>query len=163
MLVTAYVSLQGEGLKLPKLIVVGNKHAAYDAAQAAAQASPIPSDIVFINFVAQEDLNMLYSAAEIFVFPSLNEGFGLPIIEAFASGTPVITSNVTSMPEIAGEAALLVEPSDVSDIAAKIKQLLLDRSLQDTLVKKGIARARDFSWKATAQDTVKLYGELLNR
>ncbi len=160
-LIRAYVSLQVEGVQLPTLVIVGNMHQAFGVAQAEVRNSPKPDDIIFINYVAQEDLNALYSAAELFVFPSLNEGFGLPIVEAFASGTPVITSNVTSMPEIAGDAALIVDPTNVSDIAAKIRALLTDETLQKELIEKGLSRAREFSWERTASNTAVLYLDLL--
>lgn len=156
-LIRAYAQVQQEGSNVPKLVVVGFRSFAYEAAQAEAQRVPRPADILFIDYIAPEDLNALYAAAEIFVFPSLNEGFGLPIVEAFASGTPVITSEATSMPEIAGDAALLVNPQDEADIAQKIKNLLDDPLLHEQFRQSGLERARKFRWSETAKDTAVLY------
>ena len=156
-LIEAYISLQQQGLLLPKLVIVGNKHQAYEQASTLALTSPNPQDIIFVNYAEQKDLNYFYSAAEMFVFPSLNEGFGLPIIEAFASGTPVITSNITSMPEIAGSAALLVDPTSSEDIAEKMKQLHHDDTLRKELIKRGLERSKMFSWSMTARSTMDLY------
>ena len=143
-------------------MIVGNKHQAYEQASTLALTSPNPQDIIFVNYAEQKDLNYFYSAAEMFVFPSLNEGFGLPIIEAFASGTPVITSNITSMPEIAGSAALLVDPTSSEDIAEKMKQLHHDDTLRKELIKRGLERSKMFSWSMTARSTMDLYIGVMN-
>jgi glycosyltransferase involved in cell wall biosynthesis len=95
-----------------------------------------------------------------FVFPSLYEGFGLPILEAMASGVPVVTSNTASMPEVAGDAAILVEPRDPRAIAEAMAQVLAEDKLRDTLTRKGIERARRFTWGAVAQKTLELYTTL---
>ena len=117
------------------------------------------SAIKFLGYVPQEDLPALYSGAQVFVYPSLYEGFGLPILEAMACGCPVVTSNVSSMPEIAGEAAVLVNPEKVEDIARGIKEVIGDKEIRDKLVKKGIERAKQFSWEKTARETIKIYQE----
>ncbi|KKW47248.1 MAG: Glycosyl transferase group 1 [Candidatus Kaiserbacteria bacterium GW2011_GWA2_58_9] len=160
-LVRAYIELQKQEKTLLKLVIVGAKEYAYHETFVASRLSPRPDDIIFIDFISQEDLNAIYSAAAIFVFPSLNEGFGLPIIEAFASGTPVVTSNITSMPEIAGDAALLADPSSDADIAEKISLLLSDGQFCNGLIKKGLERAKDFSWRTTAEKTARIYLDLL--
>ena len=113
--------------------------------------------VVMTGFVEDEDLPILYRAADLFVFPSLYEGFGFPIIEAMACGTPVITSNVSSMPEVAGDAALLVDPYDVDAIAKAIHRVLTDNSLRETLVKEGLERVKQFSWQKCAEETIKVY------
>jgi len=104
-----------------------------------------------LGLVSQEDLPSLYSGAQVFVYPSLYEGFGLPILEAMASGCPVVTSNVSSMPEVAGEAAVLVDPENVEDIARGTKEAI-DR--RDKLIKKGFERVKEFSWEKTARETL---------
>jgi glycosyltransferase involved in cell wall biosynthesis len=96
----------------------------------------------------------------VFVFPSLYEGFGLPPLEAMASGTPVVTSNVSSMPEVAGGAALLVDPYDPGAIADGICQVLTDEALRRDLRQKGLARARQFSWEASVRRVRAIYGEV---
>lgn len=114
----------------------------------------ISNRIFFTGKVSEIDLASLYRGALFLVFPSFYEGFGLPIVEAFASGTPVITSNVTSMPEIAGDAALLVDPNDIDDIAAAIEKLHESSELRAELVRCGFKRVENFTWDAVA-DRVK--------
>jgi len=92
-----------------------------------------------------------------FVFPSLEEGFGLPALEAMACGTPVVTSNLSSLPEVVGDAALLVNPFDVQEIANGIKRLLTDEQLKEALITKGFQRVKKFSWENTAKETLKIY------
>ncbi len=107
-----------------------------------------------------DDLNAFYSAAEILAYPSLNEGFGLPILEAYASGTPVVTSNITSMPEIAGDAALIINPEDTQAIADAMYKLLSDAGLRGELSARGLERAKEFTWRETARKTAVLYQSL---
>ncbi|MGV0984418.1 MAG: glycosyltransferase family 4 protein [Limnohabitans sp.] len=111
----------------------------------------IGNRLIFIGKVSEDDLAALYRGALFLIFPSFYEGFGLPIIEAFASGTPVITSNVTSMPEIAGDAALLVNPIDIEDITAAIARLYHSPALRAELVRRGFTRVKEFSWDAVAE------------
>ena len=117
----------------------------------------ILNHIYFCGYIRNEELPAIYSMAKIFLYPSLRESFGIPILEAMACGVPVITSSTYSMPEVAGDAALLVNPSDPVDIAAKIIQLLEDKALGENLVKKGLERYKDFSWERNALQTVDLY------
>ena len=115
----------------------------------------------FTGFVDDDDLPAVYSGAALFVFPSLHEGFGLPLLEAMACGVPVVTSNVSSLPEVAGDAATLVDPRDGRGLAAAIARLLRDEALHDRLREAGIARARQFSWAATARRTLDAYASLV--
>ena len=115
----------------------------------------------FTGFVDDDDLPAVYSGAALFVFPSLHEGFGLPLLEAMACGVPVVTSNVSSMPEVAGDAATLVDPRDGEGLAAAIARSLRDEALRDRLRDAGIARARQFSWEATARRTLDAYASLV--
>lgn len=113
--------------------------------------------IIFTDFVPQgEKLNALYSDASCLVYPSLYEGFGLPILEAFTCGCPVVTANVSSMPEVAGKAAVLVNPRSVKDIARGVKEALEKR---EVLIKAGLKRAKQFSWKKAAKETLEVYEE----
>jgi glycosyltransferase involved in cell wall biosynthesis len=107
--------------------------------------------------VPEEELPALYSAAAVFCFPSLYEGFGLPVIEAMACGTPVVCGNTSSLPEVAGEAAVLVEPTNVEAIAGGLKELLADEGRRLALAAAGLARARNFTWRRTAEMTVQVY------
>ena len=111
----------------------------------------------FLGHVASKDLPTLYSGSEAFLYPSLYEGFGLPILEAFACRTPVVTSNLSSMPEVAGQAAVLVDPKDVNGITIGIKKALQNKKELD---KKGLKRVRKFSWQKTAHKTLAVYNEL---
>ena len=113
------------------------------------------------NFVADSDLPTFYSASDALIFPSLYEGFGLPILEAMACGTPVITSNTSSMPEAGGDAALYVNPEKTEEITAAIDKLLGDQALKDKLVEKGFKQVRRFSWQKAAEETLEIYREVL--
>ncbi len=115
----------------------------------------------FPGFIDDDDLPAVYSGAALFVFPSLYEGFGLPLLEAMACGVPVITSNISSMPEVAGDAAMLVDPRDVDGLAAAIAQVLRDEALRDRLRGAGIARARQFSWETAARQTLDAYASVV--
>ena len=103
---------------------------------------------------------MSHSPAE-FVFPSLNEGFGLPIVEAMASGVPVITSNITSMPEIGGDAVITIDPFNKEELAEAMHNVLTDESLRKKMIEAGLSRAKGFTWQKTVEQTENLYNELL--
>ena len=111
--------------------------------------------------LTDEELPLLYSSAQALVYTTLYEGFGLPILEAMATGTPVITSNISSMPEIAGNAAILVDPAKTEDIKKNLKQILNDKEMQKELVEKGLKRAKEFTWEKAANKTAKLYEDLM--
>jgi glycosyltransferase involved in cell wall biosynthesis len=111
----------------------------------------------FPGFIDDEDLPALYGGALLFVFPSLYEGFGLPVLEAMSCGVPVVTSNISAIPEVTGDAALLVDPYDVEDMATAITAIVHNASLRDGLRQKGLARAQQFSWEVTARQTLDLY------
>lgn len=118
-------------------------------------------DIVLTHYVTETELLRLYQYSRMFVFPTLYEGFGLPVLEAMACGTPVLTSSVSSLPEIAGDAALLTDPYSVEQISDAIVRLALDEELRGTLREKGIARAKMFSWTTTAQQTLDVYRSVI--
>lgn len=111
----------------------------------------------YLGFVPDAELPGLYRGADVFVYPSLYEGFGIPIVEAMTCGTPVLTGNVTSMPEVAGDAALLVDPYQVEAIAAGMQQLAVDPALRNVLREKGRVRASQFSWAQCARETYAIY------
>lgn len=117
----------------------------------------ILSHITFCGYVPNDELPMIYSMADIFLYPSLRESFGIPILEAMACGTPVITANTSSMPEVAGDAALFIDPFSPVDIASAITSMLQNQSLRDDLTQKGLARSGMFSWKNNALQTLSLY------
>ncbi len=124
--------------------------------------SPIEGEeIIFTGYVEQEVLNRLYSGAEAFVFCSLYEGFGIPLLEAMASGTPVITSRGSSLPEVAGDAALYVDPTDSNSITQAMLSVCENSRLREELIKKGAERIKQFSWEKTARRTMEVYQSLL--
>jgi len=119
-------------------------------------------EVTFLGFVDDSDLPKLYTAADLFVFPSLHEGFGLPILEAMACGAPVITSNVFCMPEVAGGAAVLVNPYDVNEIARAMYNVLTNDELRKEMIKRGMRRAKQFSWRKCAEEHLKAYKDILH-
>lgn len=124
-------------------------------------AVPGPGQVIPTGRTEPRDVDALYRAADAFVYPSLYEGFGLPVLEAMARGTPVITSGASSIPEVVGDAALTVDPRSVSDLAAAIERLLTDPPERRRLSAAGRARAEGFSWERTARLTLKVYESLL--
>ena len=118
-------------------------------------------NVVFVGSLPEQDLILLYNRAELFVFPSLYEGFGLPILEAMACGTPVATSNRSSLPEVAGGAAMLFDPYDTDDIKKIMQRVLGSKALQTELIGRGLQRRQDFSWRKTAEETAAVYEKTL--
>ena len=157
-LIRAYISLRDRNPeRRERLVIVGSPSYRYEETYALAENSQYKNDIQFVRYVAQEEMNALYSGAELVAFPSLNESFGMPVVEAMASGTPTITSNVTSLPEVAGGAPILVDPIDAEALAGAMQQVLSDTRLQQTLVAKGLERARPFTWDRGAEEVKALY------
>ncbi|MFA4890440.1 MAG: glycosyltransferase family 1 protein [Candidatus Paceibacterota bacterium] len=159
-LIRAYILVRNSGGVNQKLVIVGTPVQDYKKTYEIARESLYKDDIFFVNFVPQEDLNAFYSAADLFVFPSLNEGFGVPVVEAMASGTPVITSNTTALPEVAGDAAVLVDPLNIKQIAYEMNRILSDNNFKKGLIKKGLERAKQFTWDKTTEYTKKTYFDL---
>lgn len=149
--------------KQNKLIIVGKRDKAYNEIFDIIDQYNLKDRIIFTGFVSDEDLISLYNAATVFVYPSLYEGFGLPPLEAMACGTPVITSNVSSLPEVVGDAAITIDPNNVNGLAEAINRVLGDEVLQNTMIKKGIERAKEFTWEKTARETIRVYEEVLNQ
>jgi Glycosyltransferase len=116
---------------------------------------------VWTNEVSDGELDVLYRGADVFAYPSLYEGFGLPVVEAMARGVPTLASNVSSLPQVAGDAALLVDPTDVSEIAEGLARLLTDRAFAADLAQRGLQRAATFTWAATARATLGVYRHLM--
>lgn len=135
------------------LVIVGGGGWKSESILQCIEHSPSQRSIRVLRRVPREDLAALYAHAEAFVLPSLSEGFGMPVLEAMAAGTPVITSKTSSLPEVAGDAALLVNPSDTSAIAHAVLRVLREPSLRQELVAKGRARAATFTWDRTAEQT----------
>lgn len=139
-----------------QLILIGKSGYGGEKVDEAIRSSKFSQDIIHPGYVEQRDIPAIFQAAEMFVFPTLYEGFGIPVLEAFASGVGVITSKNTSTAEIAGEAAVLVDPEDVKSIVDAMEILMTDLELKQKIIEKGKARLKDFSWKNCAQETWKI-------
>ena len=118
-------------------------------------------NVLFLGYVPDQHLAALYKGARAFIFPSLYEGFGLPVLEAMASGVPVVTSKVSSLPEVAGDAAILVGPCETRALGNAMERLLKDDDLRKELIEKGLDRAAQFSWQECARRTLIAYKEAL--
>jgi glycosyltransferase involved in cell wall biosynthesis len=140
-----------------KLIIIGDELTKHPQLRHAVIKSRTQNDVRFLGFVDREILSVFYSRAEAFVFPSLYEGFGLPPLEAMSLGTPVITSSVSSLPEVLGEAAQFVNPEKVFDISRGIHEVLLRDDLRARLIERGRERVKKFSWKTAVQRVLEVY------
>jgi glycosyltransferase involved in cell wall biosynthesis len=146
-----------------KLVVAGGRGWGREDFSATAEALGLGEHVRFTGFVDDDDLPALYRGAALFIYPSLYEGFGLPVLEAMACGTPVITSNRSSLPEVAGDAALLIDPTQPEALAAAMTTMMNDSQLRQTLRAKGLVRARGFTWDAVAQKTLAVYRAVSGR
>jgi glycosyltransferase involved in cell wall biosynthesis len=133
----------------------------FTASQRALIASlGIEKAIEYVGAVSLEELVRVYARADVLLTPSLYEGFGMTALEAMACGTPVVASNTGSLPDVVGDAGLLVSPTDVEAMVDAVVQVVTDRELQDTLRRRGLARARSFTWERTARETLAVYREV---
>jgi glycosyltransferase involved in cell wall biosynthesis len=139
------------------LVIAGRRGWMYDQIFRQVEALGLHERVRFTGYVANEELPALYAGARLFAYPSKYEGFGLPVLEAMSCGTPVITTNVSSMPEVAGDAAVLVEPDDVAGLAAALLRVSDDHALRNQLACRGLARAKAFSWERCARETIAVY------
>ena len=161
-LIDAFHIVRNRGLDHLKLVMIGDEISKYTALRRAVHRHQLHKYVRFLGYLPEETLAVMYRLAGVFVFPSLYEGFGLPPLEAMASGTPVVTSNVSSLPEVAGDAAVLVDPYDPHAIADGIYRVLTDADVRKDLRRKGVARAGQFSWEQSVRRVRKIYGEVLN-
>jgi len=142
-----------------KLVIVGQKVWKYQPIFNTIQELNLQNKVIFLGYVPEQDLPGIYNAASLFVLPSIYEGFGFPPLEAMACGVPVITSNSSSLPEVVGDAGVMVDPYDSAALAAAINQVLSDEKLRTTLIKRGLERVKLFSWQKCAEETVAVYEE----
>ncbi len=159
-LIDAFAVVCARGLDPLKLIVIGDDISAHAGLRRKVLRYQLHKRIRFLGFQPQDTLAVMYRLASAFVFPSLYEGFGLPPVEAMASGTPVVTSNVSSLAEVAGDAAMLVDPYDPEAIADGIIRVLTDDGLRRDLIARGLRRARSFSWEASVQRIHRIYADV---
>lgn len=160
-IISAYSVLNNDLKKSFPLVIVGRKGCITDAEMIQLNNLVASGNGRWLEYVSDEDLPTIYQCATAFIFPSLYEGFGMPVLEAFASGIPVITSNTSSLPEIAGDAALLINPKSVDELNNAMEKLLNSESLRKQLVSAGLLRAREFTWEKSAKEMVKIYKRIL--
>jgi glycosyltransferase involved in cell wall biosynthesis len=161
-LIEAFANLRFEIFDL-RLVIAGGKGWLYDDIFATVERLGLQDKVLFPGFVADEDLPALYNLANLFVFPSLYEGFGLPPLEAMACGTPVITSDASSLPEVVGEAGLMVEATDVGGLAEAMQRVLQDDALREEMMARGLEQAKKFTWQQAASKLLNLYETLGER
>jgi glycosyltransferase involved in cell wall biosynthesis len=145
-----------------KLVIIGDEVSKHPDIRRAVIRSGTQQDVRFLGFVPIDLLRIFYDTAKVFVFPSLYEGFGLPPLEAMAHGTPVVTSNTSSLPEVVGNAAVLVNPENIFEISRALLRVLLDQPLRDRLKAAGVDQANKFSWEASVRRMVQAYHEIAN-
>jgi glycosyltransferase involved in cell wall biosynthesis len=161
-LVQALSRLHQQGERIG-LVIVGRDGWRWQDPLADASLAHLRPWVRIFRDVPDADLAELYNRAEVFAYPSLYEGFGLPVVEAMACGTPVVTSPVSSLPEVAGKAALFADPTDADDLAAKLSAVLRDPALRSRLVAEGKQQAGRFSWQRTALATLRVYETVCGR
>ncbi len=146
-----------------QLVLVGHRRAGADLLEKMVKRLDLEGKVILTGYIPDDLLEELYSKAVLFVFPSLYEGFGIPVLEAMANGVPVVCSNAASLPEVAGDAALFFDPYSVEEIAARMHQALQDSGLRKELIRSGQENAKRFSWERTARQTIAVYKELLDQ
>ena len=158
-LLSAYNNLEDEIKQEYKLVIAGFK--GWENKEIMQIIEKNKEFITYLGYISDEELAAVYNKASCFVYPSFYEGFGLPPLEAMACGTPVVCSNVSSLPEVGGEAVVYCDPYSVKDIKNKIESVLLDENLQKELSLKGLEQAQKFTWEKSAQEHIKIFNELL--
>jgi len=155
-LLAAFETLHADRLT-DGLVIVGRRGWLCDDFFAALERSPARDAVIFPGYVPDEDLPAIYAGAQAFVFPSLYEGFGLPVLEAMACGVPVVTSGASSIPEAGGDAALYCDPTDVEEMTAAVLRVLQDADLRAEMRRRGVEQAGRFSWQRAAEETAAVY------
>ena len=156
LLIRAYAAIKARGLPA-RLRVIGADDPRYPEANRLARELGVHDAITWSGYISDDGLLRAYQQADVFVFPSNYEGFGLPVLEAMACGTPVICSNRSSLPEVAGDAALMIDPDQPESLTGAMARVISDPVLRADLAQRGLARAAQFSWEATARQTIAVY------
>jgi glycosyltransferase involved in cell wall biosynthesis len=160
-LIRAYSQWRNSEPGIPKLVVAGAKGWYYERIFAEVERLGLAGQVIFPGYVAQEELPLWYNAADLFVYPSQFEGFGLPVLEAMACGTPAVTTNVASLPEVGGDAAWLVSPDNEAELVEAVRRVLKDAALRQEMKARGLAHAANFTWERTARQTLDTYDRAL--
>jgi len=153
----AYLRESHPSRELPLLVIAGKRAWLENEVFRVAKTSAASRDVIFTGYVPDSELPALYSGALCFIYPSYFEGFGLPPLEAMKCGTPVIAGNRTSLPEVIGDAGILIDPYDQKDLASAIANLIFNKELRRDLSARGLVRARAFNWRTTAKLTLQVY------
>jgi glycosyltransferase involved in cell wall biosynthesis len=156
-LIEAFSELRAGELEDVKLLIIGDEISKLPALRHAVHRHKLHKHVRFLGYVPDDQLAVLYRLAAVFIFPSLYEGFGLPPLEAMASGTPVVVSNVSSLPEVVGDAAVLVDPHDIDSMVDGLRSVLTNPARAEDMRRKGLARAREFSWERSVARTLEVY------
>jgi glycosyltransferase involved in cell wall biosynthesis len=161
-LIYAYNLFRDQNIKLVdvQLVIAGANGWRNREIYRAWEQSPYRHDIKFLGYISNKEKELLYQKAEVFVYPSYYEGFGLPVLEAMARGLPVITSNISSLPEVAGSAAITLNPYDINDIAKALELVINNNTLKKSLIESGKKQSQLFSWEKTAQEYLELFRSL---
>ncbi|MEA3369386.1 MAG: glycosyltransferase family 1 protein [Candidatus Ratteibacteria bacterium] len=159
-LIKSFNDLKQEGDPELKLVIVGEEDTRYPEAPRLVKDLGLEKEVILTGYLEEEELVYWYNRAAAFILPTFYEGFGLPIVEAFACGCPVITSNVASVPEVAGDAAMLIEPGSQTALTEAMRRILRDAPFKENLRQKGLARAQLFSWEKTAKGVLEVYKRL---
>lgn len=160
-LISAFNQLKQQYKIEHQLVLIGQKGWKYQSIFAAIEESPWQNEIHHLNYLSDEIVALFYAKADVFAYPSHYEGFGLPVLEAMTLGAPVVTSNTSSLPEVAGDAALLIEPNDAIGLAEALLQVITNSQLRNMLIEKGKERAKLYSWENTAKATLQAYRTLM--
>ncbi len=158
-LIEAYHRVR-DSLKRYRLVIVGRRARTHAEIFRKVEMLGLQNDVLFTGYVPDDDLPGIYNAADLFAFPSLYEGFGIPVLEAMACGTPVVASNASSLPEVTGDAAIMVDPYDVHGLAGAMHELVTNKSLREKMVQRGLERAKLFTWEKAARETLRVYREV---
>jgi glycosyltransferase involved in cell wall biosynthesis len=152
-LLQAYALLRQAGVTIP-LVHVGSRGWLYDEVFSEVERLGLEGSVRFLGRASLDELVSLYNAATVFVYPSLYEGFGIPVLEAMSCGCPTITSNLSSLPEVIGDAGIMIDPYNVEQLADELRRVLEDRELAEDMRRRGLARAKLFSWERCARETM---------
>jgi len=159
----AFAKLKGEfpELKLVKIGAPGRSKKYREDTMNKLGSLGITREVIFVDHASELDLAHYYSSAALLAYPSFYEGFGFPPLEAMACGCPVVTSNTSSLPEVVGEAGIMVDPNDIDSLAGAMRHVLTDAKLRDSMIRKGLKQAKKFSWEETARQTQEIYNKVL--
>lgn len=161
-LIQAYAEVRKAGITIP-LVHVGSRGWLYDEVFSEVERLGLEGSVRFLGRASLDDLVNFYNAATVFVYPSLYEGFGIPVLEAMSCGCPTITSNLSSLPEVIGDAGIMIDPYNVDQLASEIRHVLEDRALAEDMRLRGLARSKFFTWEHCAQDTMAAFDLALTR